>query len=166
MKEAKKITKKKEQGAVACWALAIMALLSLLGAVLAAAVMTEMLICASYRNGIAAQYLAETGATVALLKLKTDTAFTTSATGRQTEILLKGKLNEGTATSGSYSVKITSLADGSQLVVSTGIAGVSPVAGVLIATRQVIVSGKVRKNPQFPGGMSNIFLPERWSNVK
>lgn len=66
---------RREQGSVALLGIIMMMLLSAMGATLLALSKTDVQIAINHRDGIAAQYLAESGIHYAVAKLKTDPDF-------------------------------------------------------------------------------------------
>jgi len=99
-----------QHGTAALAALIAMSLLVILGAGLVTLSSTESIISAGFRDGTAAQYLAEAGVQHAIVKLKTDAAFvansnTTTISANNT--ITSSTLNSGTPTAGTYQVFVT-----------------------------------------------------------
>lgn len=93
----------RQAGSAGLLALLMMTLLLVLGGALIALSSTEMDISRDYRNGIAAEYLAEAGVQWAIVKLKLKNDFVTlpgnSFTSQQK--------NSGTATAGTFTVEVS-----------------------------------------------------------
>lgn len=92
----------RQAGSAGLLALLLMTLLLVLGGALIALSSTEMDISRDYRNGIAAEYLAEAGVQWAIVKLKRKNDFVTPP-GNSFTSQLK---NPGTATAGTFTVEV------------------------------------------------------------
>ena len=124
-----------ERGSVAIMAIIVMTLLLVLGGAYITLSSTEVDISTDYRNGVAAQYLAEAGVQEAIVKLKTETDFVTK-TGNTTGITTTSATqNEGTPTAGSYKVTVTGSGT-TRTITSTGTVG----SGRTAAKRQIILN--------------------------
>lgn len=135
-----------EHGSASIMASIVMILLLALGGAFITLSSTEVDISKDYRNGVAAQYLAEAGVQWAIVKLKTEPDFVTrtgNVTGVTTTSATK---NEGTTTAGNYTVTVAG--DGAtRTITSTGIVG----SGRTAAKRQVIL------NVSLPTGESGVY---------
>ncbi|WP_371371395.1 hypothetical protein [Sporomusa aerivorans] len=107
-----------EQGSAGILALINMAVLLVLGGTFITLSVTELDISREYRNGIAAQYLAEAGVQWAIVKLKAKHDYVTASGGS-----FKSQLkNAGTPTAGIFAVEITGLWN-TYKIKSSGIVG-------------------------------------------
>lgn len=123
-----------ERGSVMLMAIIVMTLLLGLGGAFILLSSTEVDISKDYRNGVAAQYLAEAGVQWAIVKLKTDPDFV-AKTGILPEVTTNfAAKNAGTPTAGSYTVKVTGSGT-TRIITSTGTVG----SGKTAAKRQVIL---------------------------
>lgn len=124
-----------EQGSASILAVIVMTLLLVLGGAFILLSSTEADISRDYRNGVAAQYLAEAGVQWAIVKLKTEPSFVNS-TGNNTGITTTSAVqNEGTTTAGTYTVKVAGTGT-TRTITSTGAVG----NGLTAAKRQVILN--------------------------
>ncbi|MEN6566022.1 MAG: hypothetical protein ABFC57_06950 [Veillonellales bacterium] len=132
-----------QQGSAGIMALVVLPLLLALGAALVMLTSSESNISANFRDGIAAQYLAEAGVQHAVVKLKTDTGFVAatkvSAVATANTLNSAAAKNSG-ATAGTYTVTVTGSGN-TRKIISTGT--------VNKAKRQVVV------NITLPSGGSN-----------
>lgn len=125
----------REQGSASIVAIIVMTLLIALGGAFITLSSTEVEISKDYRNGVAAQYLAEAGVHWAIVKLKTDAVFVTS-TGNATGVTVTSATkNTGTPTAGNYIVKVAGSGT-TRTITSTGIVG----TGRTAAKRQSILN--------------------------
>lgn len=123
-----------ERGSVTLMVIIVMTLLLGLGGAFISLSSTEVDLSKDYRNGVAAQYLAEAGVQWAIVKLKTETDFV-AKTGIPPGVIKTSAIkNEGTPTAGSYTVKVTGSGTG-RIITSTGTVG----SGKTAAKRQVIL---------------------------
>ncbi|MEN6413520.1 MAG: hypothetical protein ABFC84_12325 [Veillonellales bacterium] len=123
-----------QQGSAGIMALVVLPLLLALGAALVMLTSSESNISANFRDGIAAQYLAEAGVQHAVVKLKTDTGFVAAtqvpAAATANTLNSAAAKNSG-ATAGTYTVTVTGSGN-SRKIISTGT--------VNKAKRQVVVN--------------------------
>jgi len=143
-----------QKGSAGVLAVIMSALLLLVGGGYLAIAKTERATAASYRDGIAAQYLAEAGLQDAVAQLKADTAGTgirdasKSATG--TPSVVSGIINSG-PTSGTYSWTVKkSAADTDRTRTVTSVGAVGSSKRTIIAT--VTLGGGVFSYMAYGGG--------------
>ncbi|KYZ77075.1 hypothetical protein AXX12_02765 [Anaerosporomusa subterranea] len=112
----------KQAGSAGILALVILALLGVVGAGMVRRTSTEVDMSANYRNGVAAQYLAESGAREAIAKLTQDAAFV-AATRDKTANWTSPVIGSD-ATSGTY--RVTVVGSGNNWTISsTGTVGLA-----------------------------------------
>lgn len=142
------------KGAVSITAVIVMIVLGLLGGAYVSLTTTEMRISSNYRDGVAAQYLAEAGAMVARVKLKQDTSYR-AQTGTLSGVTVNK--NNNSITSGTYTVKVSLDPDEAtntdrRKIVATGT--------VNSARRQVVLLVNLGNGPgsgMLPEGTSELF---------
>lgn len=112
---------RQQQGSALIGALVAMLILGLFGSAYVALTTSELSLTANYRDGAAAQYLAEAGALYACVKLKTDKSFR-ALTNSATPTVLPAVAKNTGATSGTYEVSVTRFDNNSlkREIVSTG----------------------------------------------
>ena len=98
---------KSQAGSVGILAIIVLALLGAVGGGMAARASNELNIASSYRDGIAAQYLAESGVQWAIAQIKANTAYRT--TGSVINL-----------NSGSITVTVEDIPDSSKRIISVG----------------------------------------------
>ena len=113
-----------QRGSALLAALVIVLVLGLFGGAFVALTTSETGMAASYRDGVAAEYLAEAGALYARVKLKTDKSFRTLTDSDAPTLLPAVTKNTG-ATTGTYTVSVTRYANNplKREIVSTGTVG-------------------------------------------
>ena len=140
---------KNERGSAGMLAIVVMTLMGAIGAAFVVLSTNEINISANFRDGVAAEYLAEAGTQWAIVQLKTNDTFvknTGNATGVKTDSADK---NGVTPTKGKYSVTVTGTGN-SRTVISTGT--------VSQAKRRVILTVALPTG----GGTSGIY--SSWNN--
>ncbi|MPM29712.1 hypothetical protein SDC9_76252 [bioreactor metagenome] len=95
-----------QQGSAGIYALLCMILLTIIGGAFITMTSTEVLTAANYRDGVAAQYLAEAGVQDAIVKLKTNDNGIVDSTKTQLKKFPTVIKNDNSATQGMYSVTI------------------------------------------------------------
>lgn len=131
------------KGSAGIMALIVLPLLMALGTALVILTSSESNISANFRDGIAAQYLAEAGVQHAIVKLKTDTSFVTAtqvSTIAAANTLNSSAAKNSGATAGTYTVTVTG---------SGNVRKIISIGTVNKAKRQVVV------NITLPSGNSN-----------
>lgn len=140
---------KPQKGSAGVSALLFMLLLSVIGGAFVAITSTEVLTAANFRDGVAAQYLAEAGIQHALVKLKKDedgfvSKTNTTTVGTVNTISSEIK-NSASATAGSYKVTVTG---------SGTTRTITSIATVNKAKRQLIVTVKLGDTGLIPANLS------------
>lgn len=127
-----------QQGSAGISALLFMLLLGILGSAFVAMSSTELLTAVNFRDGVAAQYLAEAGVQDALVKLKTNNNGIADNTKTTSVSLPTFTKNQNSPTEGSCKVTITG--NGDQRTI-TSISTVNKAKRQLVVTVQVQLSG-------------------------
>lgn len=130
---------KRDRGSAAITALIVMTMLAIVGTAAAALSSTEGAIAAGYRDGIAAQYLAEAGALWAITQLKKENSVVITNIQTTGEYQAVSSAKNSNTTTGNYQISITNphfpLDKGSRTITSVGIVAGSKAArtvGLLI----------------------------------